>query len=146
MNHAATLQTTETTKPAKKALNIALWAAQILLAVGFGMAGAMKTFSPLAEIAKTIPWVTSDFMLLVRFIGVSELAGAIGLILPAATRIQPKLTALAGAGLTIVMALASIFHLSRGEVGALPTTLVLGGLAAFVAWGRYNKAPIAPRA
>jgi hypothetical protein len=68
------------------------------------------------------------------------------LILPAATRIKPSLTPLAAIGLTTVMALASITHLVRGEVQMLPVTILLGGLAAFVAWGRSRKAPIAPRA
>jgi len=57
---------------------------------------------------------------LVRFIGVSELAGALGLILPAATRIRPGLTPLAALGLSTIMALAMLFHLVRGEPQALP--------------------------
>jgi putative oxidoreductase len=63
--------------------------------------------------------------------------------LPFATK--PRLTPLAAAGLVLVMLLASAFHLSRGEVGALPVNLVLGGIAAFVAWGRSRKAPIRAR-
>ena len=80
-----------------------------------------------------------------RVIGVAELLGALGLILPAATRVKPMLTPLAASGLATVTLLAAIFHISRGELGALPIPLVLGGLAAFVAWGRAAKAPIAPR-
>lgn len=60
-------------------------------------------------------------------------------------RIQPKLTLLAAFGLVLVMLLASGFHVVRGEYFALPITLGLGALAAFVAWGRAWKAPIAPR-
>ena len=55
------------------------------------------------------------------------------------------LTPLAGVGLAMVLLLATMFHISRGELGALPIPLVLGRLAAFVAWGRAAKAPIAPR-
>jgi len=72
-------------------------------------------------------------------------AGALGLILPAVTRIRPKLTAAAGLGLVTVMVLAAAFHLSRGEAQVLPLNLTLGALAAFVAWGRSRKAPILPR-
>ena len=68
--------------------------------------------------------------------------GAIGLILPAATKIKPTLTPLAALGLLTIMILAMAFHLSRGEAQALPINMVLGGLAAFVAWGRTKKAPI----
>jgi putative oxidoreductase len=71
--------------------------------------------------------------------------GALGLVVPSATRIKPWLTPLAGAGLLTVMILASLFHLSRGEANLAPINVVLGALAAFVAWGRWKKAPIAPR-
>jgi hypothetical protein len=127
-----------------KGLHIGLWVAQVLLAVGFGMAGLMKTTTPIDQLAQKMPWV-ADLPHLVRFIGLSELAAALGLVLPAATRIKPALTALAAAGLVVVMVLAAAFHVSRGELGALPVNFVLGGLAAFVAWGRWQKAPIAPR-
>ena len=67
------------------------------------------------------------------------------MILPAATRIEPMLTPFTGAGLATAMLLATIFHISHGEFRALPGPLVLGCLAAFVAWGRAMKAPIASR-
>jgi hypothetical protein len=82
---------------------------------------------------------------LVRFIGASELLGGLGLVLPAATRIKPALTPLAGAGLITVMVLAALFHLTRGEFGAIPGNVILGSLAAFVAWGRWAKVRIMPR-
>jgi putative oxidoreductase len=72
---------------------------------------------------------------LVRFIGTSELLGALGLILPAAMRIKPALTGFAALGLLTIMVLAALFHVSRGEFGMLPINSVLGALAAFVAWG-----------
>ncbi|RME22637.1 MAG: DoxX family protein [Deltaproteobacteria bacterium] len=126
-------------------MNTGLWVAQVLLAIAFGMAGAMKTFTAIDDLSQTLPWVRDDLALLVRFIGVSELLGAAGLILPAATRIQPRLTPLAAAGITVIMVLATGFHIVRGEFSALPVTLVLGALAGFVAWGRWKKVPIAPR-
>jgi putative oxidoreductase len=81
----------------------------------------------------------------VRFIGAAELLGGLGLILPAATGVKPVLTPLAGVGLAMLMLLAMIFHISRGKLGAVAMPLALGGLAAFVAWGRSVGAPIAPR-
>jgi len=132
-------------KPSK-GLNIGLWVAQVLLALVFGMAGAMKTVTPIDELAKSLPWVTDTPVALVRFIGISEFAAALGMILPSALRIRPILAPLAGAGLVVIMALAAMFHLSRGEAPVTPVNLVLGGMAAFVAWGRYAGAPIAPRA
>jgi putative oxidoreductase len=92
-----------------------------------------------------MPWVPDVPGTMVRFIGASELAAALGLVLPALTRIRPGLTTLAAAGIGLIMILAALFHLSRGEFSAQPVNAAFGGLAAFVAWGRSNKAPIPPR-
>jgi len=129
----------------RKSVHVALWIVQLLLAAAFGMAGAMKLFTPIPELVTSLPWVTDVPAAMVRFIGLSELLGATGLVLPAATRIRPQLSALAGVGLVVVMLLAAGFHLSRGEGAMIAPNLVLGALAAFVAWGRTRKAPIAPR-
>jgi len=126
-------------------LHATLWLAQLLLAVAFGMAGIMKSTQPMAELAATMAWTGDIPATLVRFIGASELAAAVGLVLPAATRIRPLLTPLAAMGLVIVMVLASLFHISRGEWPGLPLNAALGGLAAFVAWGRLRRVPIPPR-
>lgn len=126
-------------------MNVGLWIVQGLLAVAFAMAGVMKGFTPLDQLAVQMPWINEVPGFLPRFIGFSELAGAIGLILPAATRIKPVLTPLAGLGLVIVMILGAGFHLSRGEFAAVPINVVLGGLAGFVWWGRSKKARIEPR-
>ena len=127
------------------ALNIGLWLVQLVLAAMFGMAGVMKSTAPIADLTAQMGWPGVLPPALVRFIGVSELAAAIGLVLPAATRIKPQLTPLAAAGLVVIMVLAAIFHVARGEMGALPFNLGLGAAAAFVAWGRWQKAPIPPR-
>lgn len=129
-----------TTKPAR-GLHISLWIVQGLLALAFGMAGTMKLLTPIAELAEAMPWV-ADAPLLARFIGASELAAALGLILPAALRILPRLTAWAGVGLVVVMVLAAGFHASLGEFASLPVNVLLGALAGFVAWGRFKAAPI----
>jgi uncharacterized membrane protein YphA (DoxX/SURF4 family) len=125
-----------------KAWNVSLWVVQIVLASAFGIAGIMKAALPISVLAQNMGWPGAVPPALVRFIGVSELAGAIGLILPAATRIGPMLTPLAGAGLVVVMVLAAAFHLSRGEFDPLPINFTLGALAAFVGWGRLKLAPI----
>jgi putative oxidoreductase len=124
-------------------VNIILWLVQILLACAFGMAGVMKSTQPVDVLAANgIAWAPQLPLALVRFIGISEFLGAVGLILPALTKIKPFLTPLAALGLLTIMILAMGFHVSRGEAGALPANIVLGGLAAFVAWGRTSKAPI----
>lgn len=125
-----------------RGINIALWIAQGLLAMMFLMAGAMKTFQPIEVLAESLPWVTSYSQILVRFIGVSELLGGLGLILPSLLRIKPFLTVWAAVGLVVVMLFASIFHASRGEFSAIGMNVVLMAIAAFIAWGRNEKAPI----
>jgi uncharacterized membrane protein YphA (DoxX/SURF4 family) len=134
---------TASTNAPGRGWHIILWVAQVLLAVGFGMAGAMKLATPYAELAQKMAWAQHTPEALVKFIGVVELAGAVGVILPAATRIQPFLTPLAAAGMVVIMVLAIGLHVSIGEVPA--PNVVLGGIAALVAWGRWRKAPIASR-
>ena len=133
-----------TSEAPSRGLSISLWIAQILLALVFGFAGAMKIFTPIEELAKNAAWI-KDSAFLIRFIGTSELAGGLGMLLPSLTRIKPKLTSLAAVGLFTIMVLATGFHLMRGEAKFTPMTLAIGALAAFVAWGRFRKAPIAAR-
>jgi putative oxidoreductase len=129
-----------------KGINVTLWIMQALLAIAFGMAGLMHATKPIPELSKTMGWTGNAPEALVRFIGLAELAGAMGLILPGLTRIKPGLTAWAATGLAIMMVFASFVHVSRNEASTLPVNVVLGGLAAFVAWGRFRKAPMVPRA
>ena len=129
-----------------RALNVTLWAGQVLLAALFVLVGYTHAAAPIEVAVQRAPWVASLPVALVRFIGVAELAGALGLLLPAATRIRPMLTPLAAVGLATMMALAIPFHLLRGEGSAVIINLVLGALAVLVALGRARWAPIADRA
>lgn len=128
-----------------KALHFTLWGVQALFGVMFLMAGLMKSTKPIADLAAQMVWPGDVPEAMVRFIGVSELLGGLGLILPAATRIKPFLTPLAAGGLALVMLLAAGFHASRGEFPAIAINVVMGSMMAFVAWGRSRKAPIAAR-
>ena len=135
--------------PAKPsmALNIALWIAQLMLATMFLMAGGSKLAMNYADMVKMATEAKGFIMpeALLRFIGVSEVAGALGMILPAATRVMPILTAWAAVGLGTIMVLASALHASRSEWGSVGTCVFLLALAVFVAWGRFKAAPITPR-
>ncbi|WP_309891103.1 DoxX family protein [Archangium sp.] len=126
-----------------KALHVGLWVAQVLLFLAFMGAGGMKLVTPAEELLKLDP---TQQIPLTRFIGVAEVLGALGMILPAASRIRPGLTPLAALGLFTIMVLASGVHVMKGDIAqAIPVVGSLGALAAFVAWGRWKKAPIAPR-
>ena len=127
-------------------MKVVLWILQIVLAVAFLAAGAMKLTQPLATLAVSLPWTADVPGALVRFIGVAEVLGGLGLVLPAATRILPRLTPIAAAALALDMVFATLFHVMRGETMMAPVTLILVALLAFVAWGRTTRAPIAPRA
>ena len=98
-----------------RGLHIGLWVAQALLAVGFGMAGLMKLTTPYQQLVSTQAWAQSMPEALIRFIGLSEVAGTLGVILPAATRIRPILTPIAAVGLVIIMILAALVHLKPRE-------------------------------
>lgn len=132
--------------PTHKAAHIGLWVAQVLLAAAFGMAGVAKTTTPIPELAAQMKWVGEVSPALVRVIGTVELLGALGLILPSALRIAPKLTPLAAAGLTTVMILASTHHARMGDgPETFAINAVLGTIAAVIAYGRLRVAPIRPR-
>lgn len=134
------------TTSTSKGWTIGLWAAQLALAAMFFMAGSMKLMSGPADlVAMGMMWAENAPVALIKFIGLAEVAGALGMILPAATRIMPDLTKLAAAGLAVIMVLAAGLHITRGEFEVVPMNAVLFALAAFVIWGRTKKAPIAPR-
>ncbi|UBV44759.1 DoxX family protein (plasmid) [Deinococcus taeanensis] len=138
---------TTTTAPVRPspALHITLWVLQALLGALFLAAGLMKLAAPIAQLATSLPWVTDVPAALVRFVGLAEVAGALGLLLPSLTRVRPNLTPLAALGLVAVMVLAIPFHLSRGEGMMLPMNLLLAALAGVIAWGRSRQAPIQAR-
>ena len=125
---------------------IGLWAAQVLLALFYLYAGYNKLTQPIDALAAMgMGFVLIVPELLTRFIGLAEILGAAGLILPAATRIMPRLTPLAALGLSVIQVLAILLHASRGEFMVLPMNLVLLALSLTVLWGRERRAPIAPR-
>ncbi len=133
------------THGASKAINVSLWVAQSVLGFVFAFADFTKSFTPIQELALRMPWAAVLPEALVRFIGVSELAGGIGLLLPALTRVQPRLTPIAASGLVVIMVLAAAFDIMHGEYSAVPINVVLGGLAAFIAWGRFTRFQIQSR-
>ena len=123
-----------------------LWIIQVLLALLFLFAGGTKLVLPL-DVLKSMGSPNQIVLpgLLLRFIGVCEVLGALGLILPGLFRIRPGLTPLAAAGLVIIMIGATVLtFVADGVVPAL-FALVVGILAAFVAYGRWRLAPLRGR-
>ncbi|HSS76552.1 MAG TPA: DoxX family protein [Thermoanaerobaculia bacterium] len=125
----------------RPALNYVLWALQVLLALLFLFAGAMKFIMPIAEMTKQMP-LPAWFL---YFIGVAEVLGALGLVLPALLRIRPGLTPLAAAGLVIIMIGATVISWQIGGLKAAVFPFIVCLLLAFVAYGRWRLWPIAPK-
>ncbi len=123
-------------------MNLALWIASIFLAVVFMIAGIMKTvrYEQDRERLHSIKALPRG---LVAAIGVCEILGAVGLILPAATGILPWLTPLAATGALLVMVYATVSHAARHQSAGIGLTLVLLLLALLVTYGRLVLAPVA---
>ncbi|MFF4775896.1 DoxX family protein [Microtetraspora fusca] len=115
-----------------------LWVLQAVLATVFGLAGVMHSTQPKEKLRPMLPWVEDFTPAQVRLIGVVELLGALGLLLPAATGIAPVLTPLAATGLAITMLGAAVTHARRKEPVAAAVNVALLALAALIAWGRFG--------
>jgi uncharacterized membrane protein YphA (DoxX/SURF4 family) len=122
-------------------MNIVLWIVQILLAVTFLWSGATKLLDP-AQLPW--PWISQNPGL-VKVTAIFDLLAGIGLVLPALLRILPKLTVYAAYGTIALMIAAIVFHVSRGEASQIGFNVFVIVAAAFIAWGRHKKAPIAPK-
>lgn len=116
----------------------ALWVVQALLALLFLFAGGTKLVLPIEEMTKQMA-LPGPFL---RFIGVAEVLGGLGLILPGLTGIRPGLTPLAAAGLVIIMIGAVVVSAATGGLLSALFPLVVGLLAAFVAYSRWRLAPM----
>ena len=123
-------------------MTYALWIIQALLGLLFLFSGGMKFVMSVAEMTKDIPAMPGWFL---HFIGVMEILGGFGLILPSLLRIRPGLTPLAAACLVIIMIGATAITLSTMGVGAAALPLIVGILCAFVAYGRWRVAPLSAR-
>lgn len=117
------------------------WALQIFLGIYFLASGVLHLVVPdglpdmmswMYDLSTTLHWVT----------GLAEIAGGLGLVLPAATRIAPRLTPLAATGLALVMLSAAVWHATRGEFQSIVGNIVVAALLAPVAYVRIRVHPI----
>ena len=124
-------------------MNILLWIIQALLALLFIFAGSMKFVMSGEQMNAQSPVFLPSIFL--HFIGLCEILGGIGLIVPSLLRIEPRLTPLAALGLAIITAGATVITLMGPLKGMVVTPLVVCLLCMFVAWGRWRARPISPR-
>jgi uncharacterized membrane protein len=125
-------------------MNILLWILQILFGLYFFFAGIMHFVLPpglpalmgwMYDLPPTLHWIS----------GAAEILGGLGLILPAVTRVQTRLVVWAAVGLAVVMVLATIYHILRGEMVNVVMTLINAAAMAFVAYGRARLVPLKDR-
>lgn len=125
-------------------MNILLWILQIIFGAYFILVGVMHFVLPpglpamlgwMYDLSPTLHWIS----------GAAEILGGLGLILPAVTRIQTRLVVWAALGLVVVMIMASIYHILRGEIPNLVMTLINAAVMAFIAYGRTRLAPLKDR-
>src|SRR5215211_2443497 len=122
-----------------KKLGTVLWIVQGLLALFFALgSGAPKLFLPLDTLPMPMPLPE----LFLRFVGVAEVLGGLGLVLPGLLHIRPGLTPLAAAGLVLVTIGATVYQLAAGQPGNAVFAVVVGLIAAFVAYGRWRLVPL----
>lgn len=132
--------------PAGKGLKAGLWVAQVLVFAAFSLFCAMKLFMPVETLAGMWVWPGQVPPAFLRAMGLVDLAGGLGVLLPALTRVKPGLGVLAALGCVLLQLAAMVFHASRGEFSGLPLNVILLALSAFILWGRGKRAPIEPRA
>jgi uncharacterized membrane protein YphA (DoxX/SURF4 family) len=126
-------------------MNLALWIVAIVLAAAFAASGLMKQFVPKDKLVTSGQGWAQDFSPTgIRLIGLVEILGAIGLVVPAVVHIAPILVPLATVGLALVMAGAAAVHARRKEAPMVAMNTVLLVLAVFVAWGRFGPYSFTP--
>ena len=123
-------------------MNIALWVLQVLLALAF-LAHGLLFLNPPPDIAAMMNASLPRWFQL--FLGVAEILAAIGLTLPGVTRVMPWLVTWAAVGIMIVMVSATVYHVMRSEYSSAGITLVLLGMATYVAYMRHRVVPIGVR-
>jgi len=127
---------TNTPNRRSKGATIRLWIAQVVVAAVFLFAGGFKVLTP-TDALTAMSHMNGEF---VKFIGICETLGALGLVLPGLFRVRRELTPIAALGLVIIMIGAVTITAARGELPGVPLPLVLGLLAAYIARGRWSDA------
>ena len=140
--HSSAKSAVATSGRAAKGINVAIWIVQVLLACLFLFAGGAKLVMPIAEMTKQFP-LPGAFL---RFLGVAEISGALGLILPSLLRIRPQLTPIAAGALVIIMSGATALTMAGGKIGPALMPLTVGVLAGFVSYTRTRVVPIREKA
>lgn len=124
-------------------MNLMLWILAFVLAAVFAASGVVKLATARDQQIDRTPYVEDFPQIVIRGIGVLEILGAIGLLLPGLLDVATLLVPLAGAGLAITMVFAALVHIRRGDgVAAAAPSIVLAILSVFFAWTRFGAYPL----
>lgn len=121
-----------------RSLRLALWIAQVVLALLL-LSGAIMKWMPIERISAMMPWTCELPKMTVRLLGIVDLLGAVGLVLPAALRWKWQWTFCAAVGVGLLMVSAIVFHVGRDEAEVIGVNVFGLAVAVFVAWGRFGK-------
>lgn len=126
-------------KKPSKVLNTSLWASQIILALALFSGTYLKVFMSIDALSEIFKWAGEIPPSMVRFTGVVDFFGGLGLILPIFPNVSHRVAGYAGISIVALMVCASIFHISRGETSDITTNIIFAILSIFIAWGRLKK-------
>ena len=124
--------------------NVLLWVLQVVFGIYFVLVGISHFIVP-EGLPAQMEWMYELSDTLHIIVGIAEIAGGLGLILPSLTRIRPELTVYAAGGLVLVMIGAVIYHAGRGEAQSIVTNVVIAAIVAFIGYGRWKLEPIEAR-
>ncbi len=116
-------------------IRIILWVTQVLISGALVAGGVMKLMVPVAKLSKLFSWTGQVSKPFLRFVGAVDLAGGLGVLLPALTNILPQLTVAAALCCTVLQVLAIGFHARRSEINETPFNFFMLALSVFVLWG-----------
>ena len=125
-----------------KGLHIAIWIAQGLTSILLFVGAFMKLTMPISELSINLKWTAESPKFMVRALGIIDLIGAVGIILPSLLKVKPKLAPIAALGTILLMVSAIVFHIIRNEASVIGFNFVMIVFATFVYWGRSKKAII----
>ena len=123
-------------------MNIVLWVMQIVLALVFVLVGWLKIVTPYDRFVEMLPWGNDVHPRTIKGIGILEILGAVGLVLPGLLNILPKLTPYAAAGLAVTMIGAAWLHVRRKERQQVVVNFVLMAVALLICYGRFILLPL----
>jgi len=117
-----------------KVILIAVWIAKIILAISFIWGASLKLFLSIEKLSAMWPWTAEVPVAVVKFTGIIDLLGGIGIISPVILSLNPKITQITAFAIIVLMICGSVFHICRGEASQIGINVFFAFLASFIVW------------